>query len=83
MTHHDMCQCVIDSMLSITATAWGQAPVDFSVANDEDRVPLRPSDRPVQLSSSVFEVRPCGFHLGCHALQGPRCNARVGESPSE
>lgn len=83
MTQHNMCQCVVASMLATTATAWAQAPAEFSIGGTADKALLRPSDRPIQLSSSVFEVRPRSLHLGCHALQGPRCNARVGKSPSE
>jgi hypothetical protein len=83
MTQHNMCQCGVASMLAITATAWAQAPAEFPVSGMADKAPLPPSDRPIQLSSSVFEVRSRSLPLGCHALQGTRCNARVGKSPSE
>lgn len=83
MTLHKMCQCGVARLLAITATDWAQAPVAFSIGAAADRATLPPSERPVPLSCSVFEVRSRGLALGCHALQGPRCNARVGKSPSE
>jgi len=83
MTQNKMCQCVIASMLAVTATAWAQAPVDISISGSADKVARGPSHQPIQLSSSVFEIRARSPHAGCHALLGPRCNARVGKSPSQ
>jgi len=83
MKQQSICQCVIASMLAVTATAWAQAPVDISISGSADRVARGSNHPPIQLSSSVFEIRARSLHAGCHALQGPRCNTRVGKSPSQ
>lgn len=83
MTQRKMCQCLIASVLGTTAKAWSQPPVEYQISGSADWTALCPSERPIQPSSSVFEIRTRGLHAGCHALQGPRCNARVGKNPSE
>ena len=83
MTQSKMCQCVIASMLAVTARAWAQAPVDISISGSADKVARGPSHQPIQLSSSVFEISARIPHAGCHALLGPRCYPSFGKSPSQ
>jgi hypothetical protein len=83
MTQHNMCQCVIASMLSTTATAWAQKPVDFPpLENTEHSVPARPHGA-VKFSDSIFSIPFSHVEFGCHALLGPRCYPSVGKSPGE
>lgn len=80
MTLHTLCQCVIASMLNTTAASW--APTSAR-PGPSDPMALLPSDGSKPGADSMFEFRVSPLHARCHALQGPRCNARVSKSPSE
>jgi hypothetical protein len=82
MNKHNICQWVVASMLSITATAWAQKSVDFPIVGDAKEVALAKADGPVKWSESLFWFRVKNFEVGCHALSGPRCYAGLGKSPS-
>jgi len=83
MNKHNICRCVIASVLGITATAWAQKSVDFPIAVDAKEVALAKALGPVKWSDSLFWFGVKNFEVGCHALSGPRCHAGVGKSPSE
>jgi hypothetical protein len=82
MSKHHLCQCVIASLLSITATAWAQAPVDLPQAGLAESVSGVKVEGPVTHTRSLFWIRSSCYDAGCHALTGPRCNPRIGKSPS-
>jgi len=83
MSKHHLCQCVIASLLSITATAWAQAPLELPQAGLAASVLGANVQRSVDWSDSRFWIRSSRYEAGCHALPGPRCNPGVGKSPSE
>jgi hypothetical protein len=83
MTQNKMCQCVIASMLSITARAWAAKPVVFSQLDNTEQGDLVRPHGSVKFSDSISSIQFSHFEWGCHALFGPRCYPSVGKSPGE
>jgi hypothetical protein len=83
MNEHNICRCVVASMLSITATAWAQKQVLVSPLDNTEPGDLARPHSSVNSSNSIFSIRFSPFEWGCHALSGPRCYAVVGKGPGE
>jgi hypothetical protein len=69
MNKHNICPCVVSSMLSITARAWAQTPIDFTPLDNTDQVPLARPHVSVKLVTEA-SARPhaeSGFFQGREA----------------
>lgn len=83
MNKHNICPCVVASMLGITASAWAQTSVDLTPLDNIEQGALVIPHGAVNLTDSPLAIQFSHFDWGCHALSGPRCYPSIGKSPGE